>query len=606
MSDVNCVLVRDSRFNVSDTANFACEKGAMSSNIQEYTAQSATNSSVSFAIQTPSLSTLIDRNITYHGKFVLKLSCENSSTTAGVSMLDYGRSDSLGPYPLNQMATTMQATINSNNFTINQQDVMTILSRFIDKDDTVKLNGLAPSMPDQYFGNLPEGINSHANAQGSITNADQNNTYIPRGSYRILGSSTTDAVTEGTFVAVPQVVSPGAGLTGFNQIYILVESREPLMLSPFLWNNPAHNPAIYGIQTLNFQFTLNPNMNMIWRHVDLPAFNSGDTFSCSLVSWKECKLQLQYLTPHASMQLPASNVVYYNEINKYQYNGERDLLPATRDLTTALHLIPTSASIKSGTVTLNNISDKYLLAVRPKLSKRTCKQPDRYFPIKKLNVTWDTRSGLLSTYKKDDLFRMTNKCGANFSWLEFDGVANSHVAYSVGPGSNLVGYGKDTATCGAFIAFSPVYDMTISEEYYTAGSIGNFNAQFEVEFDNYYEETFLAANYELVIVCVTAGVMVNQNGSTSKYIAILDREKVLEVSKSNEIYHGDDVERLIGGSFLNKAKGVVGSLLSKMKPYISKGVDIAQTAAPYVEKGAKALKAMGYGKKKNLEKFLEQ
>jgi hypothetical protein len=414
--DIDAKLVLDSRLRVSDKINWAIEKGAMNSNWQTYKASSATTSNLIWNIQTPSLNSLIDRRVVMHSKFVLKLN--GTPAQVGQQLIDYGKGDSLAAMPVHRALTTMSCVLNNNAFQINQADVCSLLMRFIDTRDAVKINGQSPFQQDQFFGRMRDGYSAISSSNTNINNANHDNTYIPNGSYRILGASLTPTVLEGTWVAVPVAPNPVANV----DYWVLCESFEPLMCSPFQFNSVASDSAMYGIQTMNFNFTVG-QFNRSWRHSNDIQANEFP-LTVTLQDFVESNLQINYLTGHASLKLPAQNVLYYNDISRY-------LTPITTNVTAAArnqgHLIPTKGwTAISNTLTLNTIADKYVLAVRKRLAIQTPNEPDRYFPINKVRITFDNRAGLLSTVTKDELFYISNKNGANFSYLEAYGCANAH------------------------------------------------------------------------------------------------------------------------------------------------------------------------------------
>lgn len=592
--DIDAKLVLDSRLRVSDKINWAIEKGAMNSNWQTYPAQSATTSNLIWNIQTPSLSSLVDRRLIMRNQFVLKLS---GTPANGQLLIDYGKGDSLAAFPVHRALTTMSCVLNNNAFQINQADVCAMLMRFIDTRDAVKVNSQTPFGQDMYWGQMSQGVNTISSSQTSLNNANHDNTYLPNGAYRLLGASNASAaaVQEGIFDAVPV----GAAVPAVLNYWVLCESFEPLMCSPFQFNSRASDCAMYGIQTMNFNFTVG-QVNRSWRHSVDTSVAPDFTLTATLEGFKKSELQINYLTGHASLNLPPQNVLYYNDISRYQTPITENILAATRANN---HLTPTKGwTVQSNTLTLNTIADKYILAVRKRLSLQTPNEPDRYFPISKVRVTFDNRSGLLSTVQKDELFYISNKNGANFSYLEAYGCANSHVALNAYPG-------YDVATCGSFFVFSPVYDMCLNEEYYSASSLAQIQVQFEVEFENWYEEAF-NNQLELVFVTMDSGVMINQlSGSTSKFLGILNKNDVLAASEKGEVYYEDDVERLVGGrSILDRAKGVMGSVLNKISPVLKSGRAILEKVNdPRAKVGAEALKAMGYGMsggKKKVDQYL--
>ena len=67
-------------------------------------------------------------------------------------------------------------------------------------------------------------------------------------------------------------------------------------------------------------------------------------------------------------------------------------------------------------------------------------------------------------------------------------------------------------------------------DYYAPGSLGNFNLQFNVVFENYSLQAI--TDYQLVVITMNSGVFVTEKGQSSVYTGILTKQDVLEAPLS--------------------------------------------------------------------------
>jgi hypothetical protein len=508
-----------------------------------------------FNVQVPSEQTLIDRRVLIRNRWVIRLA---GTAPANGYMLEVGQSDALAPFPCSQAFSTVQSTINNNTVNINMSDVINALLRSNDQRELFAFNGTTPTAFDTYR-SYSDAILANNNPLGSYYNIADND-LAPRGSFPVeiipaggKGGKYTDStgnVKNTTGVASPRIV------------YVEFETAEPIMCSPWLFADPKSNAmAIYGITNLNFTFNLASSANRIWR--------SANNFITSAVLQEvvDSELIFSFLTPHASDLMSARNVVPYYEVPRY-------ITPLT---------IPAGKTTQSSnTLQLNQVPDKLIIFVRPKLANQTYQTPDYFLPIKGIRLNWNNQSGLLSNATPWDLYRYSRKAGSNQSWLEFSGSAFG------ADNSNLLGTGVSLNTSGSMLMLNMAEAVQITEDWYAPSSIGNFNLQFQLEVEN----TTGLSDFELVLITLNSGVMVTERGSTSIFTAILDKQTVLDASQK-EAYAGSDVKRMVGGGFLDTLKSVAGKVLPKALP-VAKAI-LGQVDNKYAKAGADVLGALGYG-----------
>ena len=112
--------------------------------------------------------------------------------------------------------------------------------------------------------------------------------------------------------------------------------------------------------------------------------------------------------------------------------------------------------------------------------------------------------------------------------------------------------------------------IQITEDYYAAGSLGNFNLQFTLDVSNYTEVPFnqvVAAPMpiEMVLITLNSGLFVCEKGQSATYTGILTKDDVLSASQQTPHSSGD-VERMVGGGLLDK----LGSMASMVAPSLLK------------------------------------
>ena len=166
------------------------------------------------------------------------------------------------------------------------------------------ITGTSPADPNLYlYGNTLNQFTSatsyHANPLGSAMDSHLNG-LRGRGSYVI------DSITE--------VVN---GTPETSRTYTVVATfTEPLLMSPWIFRGLTQTNAqgIYGLQNLNFTFTLDPTASRCWRYADGGAFSKN----VALTNVYSARLLMCFMTPHPSLMLPSKNIVPYYSLDIYR------------------------------------------------------------------------------------------------------------------------------------------------------------------------------------------------------------------------------------------------------------------------------------------------
>jgi len=631
-ADFEKVLVKDPRLDVSDSIKYAVIKGGQNVTMAPYNAISYSNSQIVFNVQVPSEQTILDRRVLLSTDLALTIvtdkNGDSQNLAGGASGCYYGVWSALASFPLHQLMTVMSATINNNTVSINIRDVLPFITRLLSEEDLVTYNSSSPTFNDTYASYSPSVIGvglSHPNAAyWSVDDTSKmHRGGFPPKSYAI-------SSTETTYVE--------------NFVWNLIE---PLLLSPFLFADlKCNNQGFYGIQNLNFVFNVG-NLNRVFRGLKpgvvdgngnypptfdnpspavltggaTPALNGilavypGATTDGNGSLFSNTRLLFNFLTPHPSDLLPARNIVPFYELPRYI--TPVSMTAAASPASSAGSLVYSGANVTqvltTNSLQLNQIPDKLLLYVRKVGSTQSWQDADMAFPITAVTINFNNNSGILASAQTVDLWQMSRNNGSTATWNDWRGGAvveksTYTAAFSVTGGVVPADIPQFPASYGSVMKIAPTYgsylalefgkDIQLTEDFYAAGSLGNFNIQILVTVANNQPYALTGTsgqntqnNLEIVLVTMNSGVFVCERGTSSTYTGILTKQDVLEASQQEHYTH-DDVGRMVGGkgffdmikSGFKKAK----KLIKKHGPTLLKhGAKIAADAA--AKHGAKAL-----------------
>jgi hypothetical protein len=559
-ADFRKVLVEDARMRVTDSLPFGVVKSGQNVTTQIYPATSASPSSQTFSIQTPSEVTLLDRNIVWQSTYEIEI---RGTPVAGEFLVDLGNRDALAPLPLHMSATTLQVQVNNNSVSVNIKDVLPQLLRMYGDDRALaRWNGIAPLAPDTYR-NYADQIGGNNNSNGSFAQT-ADNSLVSRGTYSIdyLEQTTPAAATRNT-----QTIGDGT----LRVVKLRFTSFEPLFLSPFHFANlSANQMAIYGVSNLNFIFNISAQANRLWRCGATEAAIAG--YSVAITAVSGARLIFQMLTPHPSQILPSKNVVDYVDFPRYLTTFNNSI--AAGAINAANELVPTTTPFSSNNIQLNQVPDMLVICARKPMSQQTNRDADCFLPITGISINWNNQSGLLANATQDTLYRMSAKT-TNQTWQEFRGYANKYVPPVGGVYNTRL---QNVLTSGSILALRFGQDIPIVEEFYAAGSLGSFNLQFNVTLQNY---TLTDQPVELVLMCVNSGLFITSQGVSSTYTGILTKSDVLAASEMKPV--SERHLRLVGGvessavtgvaDVAPKAQEAILDAVSAAKSALGKGMD---------------------------------
>lgn len=522
-TDCNFKIVRDSRINdITTQCTYGVHKGASNSSFQSFPSISASETMISCVIQVPSENIVLDRSVLVDTDINFQINI--TKVASGSKAFSYGENDSLQCFPFNSLVQNMNCAINDTQLAVQLQDILAPLIRLNDTKDLYKWNGMTPSLPDQGFRNYHDMLTHPQNPLGDYTNSSYDVNLIPRGAHPMTMTIRHYKAAAPTVAVLNSLVSTDENDRW--EIDCSVHVTEPLIgLSPFLFGRPINNQGFVGINGLNLTFNIDSTLK---RFFSTAKDESSDlkTMSIKLSStpFPNFKILCNFLNAQPSDLINPKNVVPYVSFPVYKTTNQITLAKGQKETFT------------SQTVQLSQIPDYFIIFARKPINQQTIRDSSSFLAIKKIDITFNNVSGLLSGASEQDLWRMSVKNGSTQNYYEFHGEANRK--------------GEKVATTGSLLMLNPVIDFGVAD-YLSSGSIGQYSIQYTVQLVNPDDATF---SPELVLIAVNSGIFTTVSGQSSIKTGLLTKELVMSITEnetSNTASSGI-VSEMQGGNMHNK------------------------------------------------------
>lgn len=574
MSSFQTCLIEDSRVaDITDKEVFGVLSGAAQSTYQQYSAVSASPSSIVFSCQIPSENIVIDRRVLINStvNFTINAGGAGRAPPAGVSVLAYGFRDSLQQFPLNSLFTTCQTTINNVSTSSNLKDIMPMLMVMNDSRVMSRLNSTTPALRDQAYAFYPDGVAANNNPLASLGNASYDGDFVPRGAYRFSIVSIVHQIFGGGLDGSLLSTSPSDSWT----ITCSYNTTEPfLAMSPYINFGADNSAGLLGVNTMSFVLNIDNQATRMFSSAGGSFVNGGTTTATwnpyitaiSINSFQDTRLLFNFLSlqPEQYAKLSTKNVVPYHDYPRFltvQQNQtaiSAAIYPAPAYVGSGVALAtPTLASstLTSQAIQLNQIPDLLLICARVPMGTQDWGDASAFLTIDNIRLNFNNSSGLLASATKQDLFEMSVRNGSAQSWFEFNGIGQNN--------DQSTGLIKYFGSTGSVLVINPSLDLSLPS-YLTASSLGQFQLQFNLQVTNQFP---YQVTPEICVVCVNSGIFVTTQGTSAIYTGILTKEETLRTKAEKAVPDFDtkQYERLVGGVMSNRG---VGAVASKMRRHL--------------------------------------
>ena len=651
--DIEKLAVFDSRI-VQSRPKFAVDKGALSLTNAPFNAIAQTSSQHTYNVYVPSENVFCDRKVLWSStvsmQFQVNMLAANPPLP-GESLVVPGRDFALCALPLNQLCSTLSATINDTTTVINSQDVLREVLRLADYKKN-RMCRTAPTMLDK-FANYDDAFGCLANPNGGYdAMLDYDNQ--PNGAYpnlffmnsagnEKLGSSASlnapayanvkHAAVNGVPVAAAQwdynttyvagqivmynskvwlAVSPvlntppaSAAWTDLGSnvsytIYIQWRTTEPIVLSPFVFSDEYEwDTGLFGLNNIQLIMNLVPNPQRVLRCCTragrtIPIANIA--YNSAVPAFQESVVNMQFLTPSLDVPLPPKSVVPYMEFPRYITSSGVAIAANT------------VGQIISQTITLPCIPDLLIIYAKPNYSAigaspLASTDADYYFPLASssnsttrnpLSINFDNFSGLLSSTTTEQLFLMSQHNGLEMDYDTFMGQARS-AGGSYGAGGAAAGQrqqGQLIPTAGSILVLKPGQDLTLQSGQ-APSLVGNFTLQFNLSIFN---NTNSSQTPQLYVITANSGFFESIRGSSRVIKGVLSEQDILSAPLAPMAVRCE-LNRMVGGfsfSALGNILSKARDIYNQTKPVVSAITGMLPEAGMLgrIKSGAQAV---GYG-----------
>ena len=542
------------------------------------TANSRSNSTISFVGNIPSQNTMVDRQVLLQVPMQFRVTYQ-VPTAGDECEFNYGNNDAFQCFPMASIMTSLQATINNTTVSNEMNYSLPALLKTNDVDGLMRYNSMSPSLPDQAYFLFSDGVNASNNPLGGYGNCGLNANLAPRGAFPVRITRVKTNAAGVPYAAGPDQDSNVAIANDDKFIYtIQAVVTEPIFCSPFIWSglHDSQSQAFLGINTISLNINVDTQYRRLWstasalrsdggQYVGIEAGTSADSnffggSGYSTVGQKSSfpSLLMNYMTSQPSQVLDVRNVIPYMSMESKitTKSGAVPAFPVDGS-------VPHTLSVSSSTFTLNQVPDQVLVYCQKKWSSKTAVDSTSFLSIKQINVNFNNQAGLLSSSAPEDLWRMSAKNASNQNWLQFVGSASVTVPS---------GQGKIIGTTGSMLVLSPALDLSLPD-FLSAGSLGQFQFQIDVQVMNQ-GKALVDGDLELVCLFVNSGIMQTEAGMSSLYTGLLDKTLVLETKDQSEgIKYAN---RVIGGGMAERGMAVkrrhmMGRMGEKIAQAVSKG-----------------------------------
>jgi hypothetical protein len=514
-SDISKLTVVDSRV-VQARPAFAVSKGALSVTNAPFNAISATSSQQTYQIWVPSENVFVDRHLLWTSSVYMTSNVAIPAATvaaqAGQTVAAPGVDFALAALPLNQLVSTMSATINDTTSTVNSSDVLAQLLRMTDLEE----NRMVRTCPtyldttasyDDCYGTQANPLAGYENAtradkvpNGAFTGLvftdnlgtplNQDDTYNAAGNSTPAFTGAAYAKKNGVPV-LPQIWAVGttyqvgqlvssvgiaylcntANTVGGNApatnaaftavangtyatgvpIYYKWTSTEPVCLSPFVFSDEHEwSTGLFGLNSIQLLMNLQSSPSRCIRSTTRRGRTlSAAAYNTGVAAGVFQQAQVNCIFLTPSLDIPLPPKSVVPFMEYPRFISQSSLCPAR-----------SHTQITSQTITLPQIPDLLIVYAKPTAYAAT--DADWFLPVSSiqtggarapLSVNFDNFSGLLSAFSAEELFLCSAKNGLKMDWETWCGVARSASSNSQS--------GAQIQTVGGPLVLMPSQDISL-------------------------------------------------------------------------------------------------------------------------------------------------
>jgi len=515
--------------NIGRGNEYVIRQGAKDNSYQSFTPSSVSNSSINIQVNPPSRQSVVNTRVYIKAKYQATIS---GVAGAGGKMIV---PNLFGPrqYPIAQTLNSVEAKINSDNYTQNLNQYWDALSRFYNQSDLGMSN----------YTTTANYLDQYQNYQDFTTFGSAKNAL---GQY---GESSDNL--RGGFSGF-RVISDNAGVA-----VVELEAVEPLFLQPFNFEK-AEQEGLVGINNIQFVFNFSELSTALFSHNS--ASVGASTINNVIVNIQTFEVLMNFQTLPMGMDIPSEVALPFYDINPQLTNA--GTVNAGQSLT-----------VNSSSIQLTSIPKKLFIVVKESQGEKTfanggLSKTNSYARIDNLSLFVGNKQSLLANATPYQLYQLSVKNGLMMSWDAWNKYVGS-------------------VFCCAF------EDLSLDESE-APGVLKNLQLQATVRFTNL--NAVRNINYTLQVIPVYDGIVNNNNGVYTHQTGIINQldvvntpvDKKLELPDNAGIYGGFLPSLASIGRLLPTIISGVKSASPYVKTALRAGPQVAKAMEDYLGLGVRS------------------
>ena len=317
-----------------------------------------------------------------------------------------------------------------------------------------------------------------------------------------------------------------------------VTISEYLLLPPAVIKR-MNEKAFVGVKSIDLLFVLE-DLSKIWCRDEV---NASPLDSIDVQIRDNPILRMTYISSPMIEAIPLVNQYPYYKLERFPTEFNTILQPGQ------------STTKTTQTIMLSGVPKRAMVFLRETNSDKSYRSADCYAHLKNIKVNFANMATQLGNSDSRSLFDMSVYNGLNMSYYQW------------------------SRQCGSIACIDFGHDMGLPRD--LAPSVGKdqYQLSLDLEYENISSEP---RRYAAYIITITPGVYTLMNGTSQVEDAPLLPANIMESIKLSELeaFTYNDAIDYSGGSFW----GSLRNIGKKVGRFLSRGVDLAKKAAPYVER----------------------
>ena len=506
---------------------FTAEVSGSSSSFVPYAANTLSTSQVGWQIATPSTQVVLQRDLTVTATMVVNCVVNTGVQTIGQPIAVLGRDLGFAAFPFNASVNTWNISLGSS-ATSSQNTSLQDLLRCCDTRASRRSRMAPCALPKYASWNDAAGTLSALGSYADVADGDESALgafvayYTNPVGIRLTGGGTYTGAngTVVTYAAGVPVASAASNAAAVN-IYLAIDTREPVLCAPFSWSSEdaRFSEGIFNISNVNVQAQM-ASAASVGLVQNCSSASGCALTSQTLLSIPQSSVWAHYLTPSLQTPLPKICTVAMPQVVSFPQTVSTALAPGA------------AATLTFNNVAVGAVPDVFLISVRPQASDAGVPAQATDFALAITSIPqmqFANQSGLMSGWPQWALWQESVAAGCKLDYLAWSGAA--------------VSGGALTPMAGSTLALRPGTSFALPVGV-SQGTAGQYQLSFQLQVVN--QTAWTITNPVITLTTIQSAFFVASETSTSIVNVALTEADVLKAPHGMPRYNAS---RLIGGGF---------------------------------------------------------